>query len=463
MIARRDLLRWSALVALMGCDDEPSPNKSKPLGSVGPKASSKKAEVIVVGGGMAGLSAAKLLGSRGKKVVVLEGRERAGGRVWTDRSLGNPFDLGASWIHGVRGNPLTDLAKSHGLETHPSSYEDVRVFDHDGSEVKDSDAEALMKEWDALLEEVEEGAERRSTDTSMAAAIRSALAGEKLDPLEQRALDWISATVEVAQAEDLDKLSLLAGDDDEGFSGGDRLFPDGYDQLVKAQGQEVDVRLGHRVTRIGYDDKGVKVATDKGVFQGERVVVTLPLGVLKQGKVMFAPALDQKKRAAIARLGMGVLNKVVLTFDKTFWPIDRDFLGYMSRTKREFPVYMNCRKFSDAHALIAFTGGSFARKIEKMPAKQVLAQAFAPLAKMFKGAPAPKKHLIAKWSSDPFALGSYSVLPVGARATDFDALAEPVKDRIFFAGEATIRKHPGTVHGAMMSGVREAERILALG
>ncbi len=449
----------ASLAALLGCDESSGLGKpTKPLGSVGARSDTKKAEVIIIGAGMAGLSAAKVLESEGKKAIVLEGRDRAGGRVVTDRSLGIPFDLGASWIHGVRGNPLVKLAKKHGVKTHASSYDDVRLFDHDGSEVSSGDTEELATEWEGLLAEVEKGAASLDHDISVGHAIRAAIAGEKLSAKEQRMLDWARSTVEVAQAEDLDKVSLLAGDD-EGFSGKDVLFPDGYDQLIRAQGAKVDVRLGHQVTRVVTKKKSVEVHTNKGMFEAERCLVTLPLGVLKRGRVMFSPQLPAKKRAAIARLGVGVLNKVVLVFPKTFWPTDRDFLGYMSKTKREFPVYMNCRRFSDAHALIAFTGGSFARRIETRPAKKVVADAYAPLAKMFGDAAPPEKHLIAKWSSDPFAFGSYSNLPVGARAKDFDTLRKPVAGRLFFAGEATIRKHPGTVHGALISGVEEAKRI----
>ncbi len=466
MIDRRRFLRSGALAGLaatLGCDDAGKPRgKVEPLGSVGARSKKKAADIIVIGAGMAGLSAAKFLASKGRDVIVLEARNRAGGRVWTDRSLGKPFDLGASWIHGVDGNPLSKLTAKHGIKTVASSYEDVHLFDHDGSKVSDGDAEVIAKEWAGVLAEVERRGEKLSRDTSVGAAIRSVLSGEKLDRTERRALDWLRSTVEVAQAEDLDKLSLLAGDD-EGFDGGDRLFPDGYDQLVRAQGENLDVRFGQIVTHITHDKKGVVVHTSGGEHTGQRVIVTLPLGVLKWGEVVFSPALPADKLRAISKVGVGVLNKVVMVFPKTFWPRDRDFLGYMSQTGGLFPVYMNCRKFSPAHALVAFTGGTTARKIDVFPERELIKLAYAPLAKMFgKGAVAPVEYLITKWSADPFAVGAYSHLRVGARAKDYDALAKPVDDRLFFAGEATIRQHPGTVHGALMSGIREAKRILAL-
>lgn len=460
---RREALQMSALASLitaLGCDDQRATAKPAPSG--GPPSQAMKAEVLVVGAGMAGLSAAKLLGAKGKRVIVVEGRDRVGGRVWTDRSLGAPFDMGASWIHGQSDNPLAELARKLGVKTVETQFEDLHLFDHDGSGVNDSEAEKIADAWEKLLGEVEQQSAFLSGDVSRAAAIQEALAGEKLDTSERRILDWLGSTVALAEGEDLDRVSLIGGDDDEGFPGGDALIPGGYDRLIEAQGQSLDVRLEHRVTLIEHGGEGVVVHTDKGRLEGEQAIITLPLGVLKKGSVKFVPALDAKKTKAIDQLGFGVVNKVVMVFEKTFWPTDRDFLGYMSKTKREFPVYLNCRKFSDVHALVAFTGGSFARRIESMADEEVIERAHAPLRKMFgDAAPRPAKHLVARWSADPFALGSYSNLPIHARAHLFDTLAAPIENRLFFAGEATIRKHPGTVHGAMMSGLREARRILA--
>lgn len=454
------------MTSMLGCDHDP-PGAAGPSaaasGSAGTGATTSLAEVLVIGAGLAGLSAARKLAAGGKKVIVLEGRDRVGGRVWTDRSLGSPFDLGASWIHGASGNPLTKMAKKLGVVTAESDYGNVHIFDHDGKKLSDKKAQKLSEEWEGLLERVEADGDDRSSDVSVGQGLRDALAREKLSADEQRAVDWAIATQVVTAAEDLDRLSLTGDDDDGGFDGEDFLFPGGYDQLVRAQAEGVDVRLGHKVLRVEHGASGVKVETDKGGFEAARTVVTLPLGVLKGGTVVFAPQLPTAHQAAMKRLAMGTLNKVVLVFDQAFWPIDRDFLGYMSSTPGEYPVFMNTRKFSEVSALVAFTGGTFARAIERVPEAQLLARITKILEIMFPGKPVrPSKHKVARWSSDPFALGSYSHTPVGATSKDYEKLGEPVGDRLFFAGEHTIAEHSGTVHGAMLSGEREAERILAL-
>lgn len=458
---RRTLLQWSSLWAtasLLGCDEDGG--GPKPKGTVGPKSTKRSADVLVIGAGVAGLAAARELVGLGASVIVLEGRDRAGGRVHTDRSLGIPFDLGASWIHGRSGNPITKLAKKAGAKTVASDYGEVYLYDASGKRVSDGDAESIGEELEGLLGEVEELAEDLSGDISVGQGIERALKGEKLSAFERRALDWALAAQEVTAAEDLDRLSLLHGDTDEGLSGGDHLFPNGYDAIVTLLGSGLDVRLGQRVTRIQHGKDGVRVTTKGGELEAEYAVVTLPLGVLKNGSVKFEPGLPSGKRKAIQRLGMGTLNKVAMVFEESFWPTDRDFLAYMSKTRGEFPVFMNASKFSDVPALMAFTGGSFARSTEALSTKKVVARATSVLEKMFGAKVKPvKKHVVTRWAGDPMAGGSYSHVALGATAKDYDLLAEPVGDRLFFAGEATLRQYPGTVHGAYASGVREAERL----
>jgi monoamine oxidase len=442
-----------------GCDDEPA-GKGKPAASAGARSNAKKAQVLVVGAGMAGLAAADALREKGKSVIVLEGRDRVGGRIWTDRSLGLPVDLGASWIHGVNDNPLSAIAKQLSLRTHGSDYGDVHLYDHDGRKLSGGDTKEIAQGWAEVSGAMEKLAASLNTDMTMAQAVGQAVAGEKLSADEKRALDWVVATQEIAMAEDFRNLSLLQSDDGKDFGGGDALFPDGYDAIPKKRAEKLDVRLGHRVKTIEHSKAGVKVVTDKGTFEGEMALVTLPLGVLKKRKVSFVPPLPPDKLRAIKRLGMGTLNKVAMVFDKTFWPSDRDFLGYMSPRKGEFPVFMNLRRFSDVHALMAFSGGSFARNVEGLSDGLLRDQLMRALKAMFGSkVVAPKAMVRTRWFRDELSGGSYSHLRMGAKGEDYDVMAKPVHDRLFFAGEATHRAHAATVHGAWLSGLREAKRM----
>jgi monoamine oxidase len=420
--------------------------------------------VIVVGAGMAGLTAAKRLREAGANVIVVEGRDRIGGRVFTSRALDVPVDLGASWIHGTTKNPITQLAKDLGVRTRATDYDSIHLFDRDGSAISDAVASEIGEGIDWLADRIEAAGENLENDISVAQAVEAAIAGESLEPLERRALEWVRSTVVLAAAEDLEKLSLRYFDDDRGMRGDDALFPGGYDAIPGAIARGTDVRLGEVVKRIEHSTKGVRVQTSKAVHEADRVLVTVPLGVLKGGAIEFSPALPDAKRAAIAALGMGVLDKVALRFDRAFWPADREFLGYVAEVgSLEPPVVMNASIFAGAPVLMAFVGGDAARRMEREQDRAIVDRVVALLSKVTgRPAPAPSKVAISRWGTDPFALGSYAHVPLGSTSEAYDRLADPVGDRLFFAGEATHRDQRGTVHGAYLSGLREAERIISI-
>lgn len=421
-------------------------------------------DVIVVGAGMAGLAAAQELTAGGASVVVLEARSRIGGRVWTRRELGPPVDFGASWIHGHEGNPITALAAEIGAATKATSYDDVVLYDADGRPLTEAEATSIAAELGALMGEVEALAATLDEDISWQAAIEAILEGERLDPFEQRALSWALATQEVASAADLSSLSVFGTADGDGFGGGDKLFPGGYDQVPGALAEGLDIRLGTVVNRIEHGGARARVVTNDGVFEAGAVIVTLPLGVLKKGAVTFDPPLPAAKLGAISRLDMGVLNKVALAYPSAFWPTETHFLGYLSETHGEFPTALNWRRYGDASVLVAFTGGSFARALEGESDAAISGRLTEILRTIYgPSVPEPRGVLVSRWASDEFALGSYSHIPVGATGADYDVLAEPVGERLYFAGEATNRSHPATTHGAFLSGIREAERLLVGG
>jgi monoamine oxidase len=427
--------------------------------------------VIIIGAGIAGLSAARELADRGYEVIVLEARDRVGGRCYTD----NGIDLGAHWIHGTEGNPVTALARElhvdtqfvGGDSTYTGGWVPLMLYDTAHAALSDKDklqhillADTLWDRLDALRR-----AQPEAADMPLSDAIRQALAGKALAQTEQAILDWHLALLARDDcATNTDQLSFLWWDEGyEVYGYGDSVFTDGYGALVAAMARGLDVKLNHVVQSIQYSAEArprVTVITDQGAFTGDYALVTVPLGVLKSGAIRFEPPLPERKQQAIQRLGMGNLTKVVVRFDAPFWPRDQYVFGYGCRPVDDYPsVIINFWKSNRIPALGMLVGGRKAHEIEAWSDAQVRAWALAVLCDVFPNVPEPREIVRTYWGSDPYARGSYSYIAYGATPADIDALAEPVDDALLFAGEATYRHHWAAAQGAVVSGLREAARI----
>ncbi|MFH7243989.1 MAG: flavin monoamine oxidase family protein [Spirulina sp.] len=198
-------------------------------------------------------------------------------------------------------------------------------------------------------------------------------------------------------------------------------------------------------------------------FLADHVVVTLPLGVLQSGNVRFSPPLPQDKQNAIAKLGMGVLNKCYLRFSDSFWPGDVDWLGYVSEKPGEWVDWVSFKRPINQPILLGFNAANRGREIESWSDQKIVASAMQTLRILYgENIPEPMNYQITRWASDPFALGSYSYYAVGSEPEMRQQLAAPLGEAVFFAGEATHGDYSGTTHGAYLSGLRVAEEILNL-
>ena len=207
------------------------------------------------------------------------------------------------------------------------------------------------------------------------------------------------------------------------------------------------------------EDRVIVSSRDEN-WEADRVILTLPIGVLKQGSITFDPKLPAEKTEAIKAIGAGLLNKVALKFPKVFWDPDPHWITRLSEEKGDFTSWLNFVPYTGAPVLVAFNAGAFARKIEKASDEEIKGKAMAALKTLYGDSiPDPIGVQITRWESDPFAHCSYSFPAVGMTEQTRKDLAAPVAERIFFAGEATSSEYPSTVHGAFLSGLREAERI----
>ena len=415
--------------------------------------------ILIIGAGVAGLSAARVLeDSKQCTVTVLEARKRTGGRIWVDESLGCPVDMGASWIHGVENNPITKLCQNYGVFTLNANYHDALVYmDKEGPLTEEKQKEF----WICLRKFESEMLKLGRVGTCMTSFSKIAEKYKK-DRFSSCVVKWgLRWDFEIENGVEIHQLSAESSPLDRMFEGTDYIFPNGYKQIVSILEKNIDLRLEHIVRSIEYSDEGVSVETNQGKFKGDYLICTLPLGVLKAGTVSFIPPLPEKKQKAIQDLGMGILAKVHLRFPHVFWPKDPLYFFLLSENTANFPLWINGIRYTEVPMLATQTPGAYGKSIENSSLEEVTYQCMKELKGMFgENIPQPEAVLVTSWSCDAFSEGSYSYLPDGVGANSQEDLQESVGKKLFFAGEATHTEGYGTVHGAYLSGVREAGRIL---
>ena len=415
--------------------------------------------ILVIGAGMAGLGAARQLQDAGHTVMVIEGRDRIGGRVWTSRVWEDaPVDMGASWIHGVSGNPIAALAEEAGIETVKTDFDSWNFYDTDGQAVPEVSIETIESTASQLIASADAFSERGKTfkESIEATALWDGLSTRE----RQQVRSWLNTTLEHEYAGGLDELSAFRFDDADAFGGDDVVFPDGYGRLVEYLARDLDIRLGQVVEAISYGDDVVIVQTDKVEYIANRVIVTLPIGVLQSGEIRFDPALPEEKQVAIDVMGAGLLDKLYLRFPDVFWD-EAEWVDWISAEPGRWNEWLNISAYIGSPVLLGFNAAGYARKIDAWSDEEIVADAMDVLRTIY-GAdiPDPESWQMTRWALDPFARCAYSFNAVGASVRTREALAEPVGKKLFFAGEATSADFPSTVHGAYMSGLDAAATIM---
>ena len=412
--------------------------------------------IVVIGAGMAGLATARMLADAGHAVTVLEARPRIGGRIHTSRLWPDlPMDLGASWIHGRQGNPLTPLAQSAGARLIATSYDAALLLGPDGETV-DPD----LQQAQAILDRAISATERLNTDISVLAALHASPGWQRADAAKRRLVQYLlNSTLEQEYGGPAHQLSAWYGQESAEFGGPDVLFPQGFDQITTHLARGLDIRLSAPVAVIA---PGQVRLTDGQRISADHVVCTVPLGVLQSERLRFAEALTPTRQAAISGLRMGLLNKCWLRFDRVAWPDDVDWIGWLGPEPGYWGEWVSLARALRAPVLLGFNAADAAASLERFDDRATVAAALEALRAMF-GArfPAPVAAQVTRWGQDPFSLGSYSFNAVGTGPATRRALAgADWDDRLWFAGEACAPAHFGTVHGALMSGQAVAQALL---
>lgn len=406
-------------------------------------------DVVVIGAGVAGLAAARRLLAHGRRIAVLEARDRIGGRVWTEPEChGLPFDHGASFIHAEDQNPWTTIANRLGFATEVDPRR--RQLFVDGRRANSAELDAFLGARADALQQV----------TAAAAGERDLSIAEALDltgPFAPQAAvalgPWLLG---------VDNHEASARDFANAVTGADRLVPAGYGRLVEAYGRSVPVRLATPARRIEYRGRGVRVTAADATLRARLAIVTVPTGVLAAERLVFDPPLPAAKLHAIDGLPMGALAKVGLCFQgDPFGLGDRYYLHERTADQRA-ALYLV--RPCGLDLVLTFIGGDLARDLERAGGAAAIAFATEPLRRIFGRAVESRlrggRHTC--WGGDPWSIGSYAVARPGAAALR-EVLAEPLAERVLFAGEACASDGwSATVAGAFRTGRRAAERALAL-
>lgn len=432
---------------------------------------STKGRVLIIGGGISGLATARrLIDELGffnpGQITILEARNRIGGRISTDYSLGVPIDMGATWINGIQNNPIAELADANNLTLVDSDYDSLRVFDIGGNVFKDLQLAQMYRRFLGNVRRVFGYKSTLSQDQSLATTFDTVNANGKLSPRQIQMLQWqywweiivdLNLTAE--------QLSTLSFWEDGGFAGRDQIFSGGYGQIPDVLADGLDIRTGQVVSHIDYAGSGVTVTTNQGVFTGDYCVVTIPLGVLKSNTVQFSPSLPTVLQDVINRLGFGKAYKMALRFPFIFWDENVEFIGKLGTQfdnygNGEHIFFMNYASYTGEPILSLMVPQDYAVGLEAMSNREATERIMQDLRKMYgNNIPSPTSVVRTNFISSPFTRGSYTYWAVGSSQLDTTQFQTPLSGRLFFAGEHTSVRYPGTVQGAYLSGRDAALRI----
>ena len=405
-------------------------------------------DVVIVGAGSAGLSAARAATERGLSYLLLEGSHRIGGRAYTEQFVpGMPFDLGCHWMHSASLNPFVPIAERFGFHYRRDGAWRTNIYAAKGWATEQEREEILA--LGAANEAAIATAAARGDDVAVADVI----------DLESRWAPFMAYWFTLGTSRDIDQVSII---DSVAYNDTEENWPlrEGYGALVARWAMGLPVTLNAAVERVHWGNAGVTVETAKGTVKGRRLLITISTNMLTAGRIAFDPPLPEWKREAAAALPLGVHNRIgiMLTRDP-FGPDARPNATIMLEGD-EVPMSVQLRPFGFDY-VVGVTGGRFGSWLERAGVAASVDYLTERLVKTF-GSEIRKalssRTIVTAWEGDPWTLGSYSAATPGNGHRRKD-LARPIDDILFFAGEATSPDFFATCHGAYLSGIAAIESI----
>ncbi|WP_336660994.1 flavin monoamine oxidase family protein [Leucobacter sp. USHLN153] len=481
-------------------------------------------DTVIIGAGVAGLTAARILSRHGQRVVVAEARDRVGGRVWSERYAGGRHDadgrddvggrddvddvhdgasvggvhlggvrgvdtggagpvrdLGASWIHGIDDNPLYDVVRAHDMRTVEftvGSYQPggrpIAYYGPDGERLSDEGVREFVADvaaCDAALVGVVAESQPGSTFADVIDRALARLAWD--DERSARVREFLRHRAEEQYGVRADLLDAHGLDDDQ-VEGDEVVFPDGYAALAEGLADGLDVRLEQAVRRVEWSSDGVRIATGRSEFRARRAVITVPVGVLQSDDFTIDPPLPEPVAGALAGLRMNDFEKVFLSFSERFWDEDVYAIRRQGPDAEWWHSWYDLTELDGRPTLLTFAAGPAAQTTRQWTDDEIVSSVLESLREIYGvRVTDPDEVRVTRWRDDPFARGSYAYLVPGASPEVHEALAMPIgatgaeeepgdasQAVLHLAGEATWGEDPATVTAALRSGHRAAERIL---
>jgi monoamine oxidase len=424
-------------------------------------------DVIVVGAGMAGLAAASELRALGLDVLVLEARNKIGGRVDTDYEFAShPIERGAEFVHGE--NVVTwELIRKFGLQTLSAFEDDDSLFiDAAGqilpitqaAQLPGGDSLKFMSTRSGVDELAKSWVKSRKPDTDLSSMLQAY--GVVLDP---KFYPIVSHSFEGLDAAGLQQLGVygLVETSYEGDGDADFRITEGYSSLSHHLARELQIRLAEPVDRVTWNASGARVTTAAGnTLEARKIVITVPLAQLQKSAIRFEPPLTSDKQNAINRLGAGHIVKIILQFDDPFWPASMECFSTDKHTGFWWRPGWN--RPDEASVLTAYAGAALADRLVSSGNDAAIQIALDDLNQLFGNSVKTKytHGMVLNWQAEPYIEMAYSFCPVGAAGLR-RVLSYPVEGVLFFAGEATSVERNATVHGAIESGRRAAREVSA--
>jgi monoamine oxidase len=415
-------------------------------------------DVLVIGGGVAGLTAARRLTEAGLRVTLLEGRDRLGGRICTQHIAEFPVELGAEFVHG-RPEEIFGLAAEAGVSIAPVEGQWRRKINGSWA-----GAGRVMSKVEQLFEKLPADKPDQSFQQYLEHSDAS-------DEVKQHALRYVEG-FHAADPLKISVHSLIRDARAEEKIDGDRQFriPGGYDGLVRAMMERIDrkrceIVTSCAVTEVNWQAGEVVARSADAEFHAPRAIVTLPLSVMKSNEIVFSPALPEKQNA-MNFLEMGPVVRVVLCFHTKFWEQEPEMadLSFLFTDHPHFPTWWTSNPLPYP-MLTGWAAGHHAMELKGRGRDGVILTALTALAEIMGVTLSRVQRQMAgafvhDWQADIFSCGAYSYAAVGG----IDAartLAMPIADTLYFAGEATNSDgYNGTVHGAIATGNRAARELL---